>query len=87
MPQEAEIVGAKLLAINNTALSSIPRIDEAFQKNFIPSLKGLNAREVLRAIGPHNIKVNMQGTGHVVSQSPAVRTPLNTVTEINLTLR
>lgn len=87
MPQEAEIVGAKLLAINNAALSSIPRIDEAFQKNFIPSLKGLNAREVLRAIGPHNIKVNMQGTGHVVSQSPAVGTPLNTVTEINLTLR
>ncbi len=87
MPQEAEIVGAKLLAINNTAHSSIPRIDEAFQKNFIPSLKGLNAREVLRAVGPHNIRVNMQGTGHVVSQSPAVGTPLNTITEINLTLR
>ncbi len=87
MPQEAEIVGAKLLAINNTAHSSIPRIDEAFQKNFIPSLKGLNAREVLRAVGPHNISVNMQGTGHVVSQSPAVGTPLNTITEINLTLR
>lgn len=87
MPQEAEIVGAKLLAINNVAHSSIPRIDEAFQKNFIPSLKGLNAREVLRAVGPHNIRVNMQGTGHVVSQSPAVGTPLNTITEINLTLR
>ncbi len=87
MPQEAEIVGGKLLAINNTAHSSIPRIDEAFQKNFIPSFKGLDAREVLRAVGPHNIKVNMKGTGHVISQSPAVGTPLNTTTEINLTLR
>ncbi|MGB2117671.1 MAG: PASTA domain-containing protein, partial [Schleiferiaceae bacterium] len=77
----------KLLAINNTAHSSIPRIDEAFQKNFIPSFKGLDAREVLRAVGPHNIKVNMKGTGHVISQSPAVGTPLNTTTEINLTLR
>ena len=87
MPQEAEIVGGKLLAINNTAHSSIPRIDEAFQKNFIPSFKGLDAREVLRAVGPHNIKVNMKGTGHVISQSPAVGKPLNTTTEINLTLR
>ena len=87
MPKEAEIVGSKLLAINNTARSSIPRIDEAFQKNFIPSLKGLNAREVLRAVGPHNIKVNIEGTGHVISQSPVVGTPLNTITEINLTLR
>jgi beta-lactam-binding protein with PASTA domain len=29
----------------------------------------------------------MKGTGHVMSQSPAVGTPLNTVTEIKLTLR
>ncbi len=87
IPKEAKIVVRDQLAINNTARSSIPRIDEAFQKNFIPSLNGLNAREVLHIVGPHKLKVNIQGTGHVVSQNPTVGTPLNTVTEINLTLR
>jgi cell division protein FtsI (penicillin-binding protein 3) len=87
MPQEAKVVNAKLLAINEVPTGSIPRIDQAFQKNYVPSFKGLDAREVLQAVGPHNIKVSMKGTGHVMSQSPAVGTPLNTVTEIKLTLR
>jgi len=88
MPQEARVVDAKLLAMNEVPTTgSIPRLDEAFQKNFVPSFKGLDAREVLLALGPHNIKVSMEGTGHVISQSPAVGTPLNTITEIKLTLR
>ena len=86
MPQEAKVVDAKLLAINEVPTGRFQELTRPSRKTMCQALR-LDAREVLQAVGPHNIKVSMKGTGHVMSQSPTVGTPLNTVTEIKLTLR
>ncbi|MBV5344023.1 MAG: PASTA domain-containing protein, partial [Rhodoferax sp.] len=57
------------------------------QHPVMPDLSGLSMRKALRLLQDKNIRVRVQGTGRVVSQSPAPGMPLADVKECRLTLK
>jgi len=87
MPQEAIELDESMLALNFDAAHSLSPLDAALQKNYVPNLKGLDARELMSIVTPHGIKVFLEGSGHVVSQEPAVGASLNGISELKVILR
>jgi cell division protein FtsI (penicillin-binding protein 3) len=57
------------------------------QHPVMPDLLGLSMRKALRLLQDKNVRVRVQGTGRVVSQSPAPGMPLADVKECRLTLK
>ena len=87
MPQKAIELDESMLALNFDAAHSLSPLDAALQKNYVPNLKGLDAREVMSIVTPHGIEVSLEGSGHVVSQEPAVGSSLNGISELKVILR
>lgn len=56
-------------------------------QEFMPDLVGMSLRKALRLLQDKKIKVQIQGTGRVVAQTPAADKPLGSVRECLLTLK
>jgi cell division protein FtsI (penicillin-binding protein 3) len=76
----------QLIAARTTAVGE-DRFEQAFQKNFLPSLSGLDARTATRILEGQGIAVSLIGTGRVVRQEPALGTPLHQCSTVKLVLR
>jgi cell division protein FtsI (penicillin-binding protein 3) len=74
--QEQEVKGAEVL---KTVLEN--------HHPLMPDLVGMSLRRALRLLQDAKVKVRIQGTGRVVSQSPAAGKPLDGVKECLLTLK
>lgn len=53
-----------------------PRVMAAAPDGRLPDLRGLSARDVVRAVGPLGLALRMSGDGFVVDQDPAPGTPV-----------
>src|SRR6056300_1499322 len=76
----------QLIAARTTAVGE-DRFEQAFQKNFLPTLSGLDARTAARILEGQGIAVSLIGTGRVVRQEPALGTPLHQCSTVKLVLR
>jgi cell division protein FtsI (penicillin-binding protein 3) len=80
------LISDQLIAARTTTVSE-DRFEQAFQKNFLPSLNGLDARTATRLLEGQGLSVALAGTGRVVGQEPVLGTPLNQCSTIKLVLR
>ncbi len=60
--------------------------EEALQKNFLPSLRGLSAMEVISLLENYGINVKINGTGKVKKQDPPIGTALRKNMTVKITL-
>lgn len=60
---------------------------ETIVEQDMPELVGLSLRKAMQALQGYTVKVNVQGTGRVVRQSPAAGSPLKGVSETTLELQ
>lgn len=80
------LTSKQLIAARNTAVSE-KRFEQAFQKNFLPSLNGLDARSAARILEGQGLSVSLIGSGRVVRQEPVLGTPLHQCSTVKLVLR
>ena len=80
------LTSKQLIAARNTAVSD-ERFEKAFQKNFLPSLNGLDARSAARILEGQGLSVSLIGSGRVVRQEPVLGTPLHQCSTVKLVLR
>ena len=87
IPQEAQVLETQQLAMALGESTSLDSYRRAFKANYLPSLRGLNAREAVRALSEAGLEAQIKGTGSVYRQSPKVGTPLNELRTVKLELR
>ena len=80
------LTSKQLIAARTTAVGE-DRFEQAFQKNFLPSFNGLDARTSTRIIEGQGLAVSIEGTGRVVRQEPILGTPLHQCSTVKLVLR
>ena len=80
------LTSEQLIAARTTSVAE-DRFEQAFQKNFLPSFNGLDARTATRILEGQGLTVSLVGTGRVVRQEPALGTPLHQCSTVNLVLR
>ena len=80
------LTSKQLIAARNTAVSE-ERFEQAFQKNFLPSLNGLDARSAARILEGQGLSVSLIGSGRVVRQEPVLGTPLHQCSTVKLVLQ
>ncbi|MCH1533537.1 MAG: PASTA domain-containing protein [Schleiferiaceae bacterium] len=80
------LTSKQLIAARNTTVSE-ERFEQAFQKNFLPSLNGLDARSAARILEGQGLSVALIGSGRVVRQEPVLGTPLHQCSTVKLVLR
>ena len=76
-----ELIAARSIAVGGD------RFEQAFQKNFLPSLSGLDARTATLILEGQGLGISLVGTGRVVRQEPALGTPLHQCSTVKLVLR
>ena len=87
LPETPSTVNSKELIAARTISVGEDRFEQAFQKNFLPSLSGLDARTATRILEGQGLRVSLIGTGRVVRQEPALGTPLHKCSTVKLLLR
>ena len=87
LPETPSNVNSKELIAARTISVGEDRFEQAFQKNFLPSLSGLDARTATRILEGQGLRVSLVGTGRVVRQEPALGTPLHKCSTVKLVLR
>ncbi|MDC3400014.1 penicillin-binding transpeptidase domain-containing protein [Schleiferiaceae bacterium] len=80
------LTSEQLIAARTTAVGE-DRFEQAFQKNFLPSLSGLDARTATRILEGQGLAVSLVGKGRVARQEPALGTPLHQCSTVKLVLR
>ena len=80
------LTSKQLIAARNTAVGE-ERFEQAFQKNFLPSFNGLDARSAARILEGQGLNVSLKGSGRVVRQEPVLGTPLHQCSTVKLVLR
>jgi cell division protein FtsI (penicillin-binding protein 3) len=68
------------------AASEHTQPEEALQKNYLPSLRGLSAMEVISLLENHGINVTVKGSGKVKTQDPPIGTALRKNMTVKITL-
>ena len=87
LPETPGTLNSKELIAARTITVGEERFEQAFQKNFLPSFNGLDARTATRILEGQGLTVSLVGTGRVVRQEPALGTPLHQCSTVNLVLR
>ena len=87
MPETPSTLNSKELIAARTITVGEERFEQAFQKNFLPSFNGLDARTAARILEGQGLTVTLVGTGRVVRQEPALGTPLHQCSTVKLVLR
>jgi cell division protein FtsI (penicillin-binding protein 3) len=87
LPETPSTLNSKELIAARTITVGEERFEQAFQKNFLPSFNGLDARTATRILEGQGLTVSLVGTGRVVRQEPALGTPLHQCSTVNLVLR
>ena len=87
LPQTPSTLNSKELIAARTITVGEERFEQAFQKNFLPSFNGLDARTAARILEGQGLTVTLVGTGRVVRQEPALGTPLHKCSTVKLVLR
>jgi len=87
LPETPSTLNSKELIAARTITVGEERFEQAFQKNFLPSFNGLDARTATRILEGQGLTVTLVGTGRVVRQEPALGTPLHKCSTVKLVLR
>ena len=87
IPQEAVVVKRTELAMLDAGEMELGRVQNALENNYLPSLRGLSAREASQLLEAEGLKVVLEGTGRVYAQEPAIGTALNQCSTVKLQLR
>ncbi len=69
------------------SLGKAPAAVDSLVNPEMPDLVGMSLRKAMQSLQGYNLKINIQGTGRVISQSPAAGTRLKGVTETKLELQ
>ena len=87
LPETPSTLNSKELIAARTITVGEERFEQAFQKNFLPSFNGLDARTATRILEGQGLTVTLVGKGRVVRQEPALGTPLHKCSTVKLVLR
>lgn len=87
LPETPSTLNSKELIAARTITVGEDRFEKAFQKNFLPSFNGLDARTATRILEGQELSVSFLGAGRVVRQEPPLGTPLHQCSTVKLVLR
>jgi cell division protein FtsI (penicillin-binding protein 3) len=87
LPQTPTTLKADQLALAECASPELDAYEDALEKNYLPSLRGLNARSATQVVEMAGKEIVLNGTGRVVAQEPAIGTPLNQCSTVTLWMK
>ena len=87
LPRQAQTVNTKQLVLAEYTKPNLERHYNALEKNYLPSLRGLDLREAVEVLESAGIEIIVRGHGKVMKQEPASGTALNQCSTVTLWLQ